>query len=545
MALSKERRLEILRSYGDGLLPVGVVVEAFRRFRQGGRYRHPLWDRNGLFYVDDCFEHLSESKMIELLRALIDEDPGFPLIPSPRNERGGRKTFLFVALGWASSKGDEGVDPNEGNTSLNVLRLLMVPGVTRLHSSLLGRDYECTPLQQASEIFGLDPAVLHHLIDLDHGSLLVTSRQSMLPLHEALLASTPASERVIDRMIELAPEALFHQSDGIQGTQGCTPVTFALNCRAVTPDRARLLQRLVERHPRAVQPGVVTTSGTALRVACRNAYQDAGLIEAIVRTYPPALCVSRVARIMLPRRLPYEVAAEREGPKNGTPALEFLQHETIEMALAAVEYALQSTTTTTAFADSGSAAVAASVATPASATNYGGDSDEYYYHDDKDDHVTRVEKFRLRVLASVSRAILPSESATATTTSSRSSWIPIMSGFAWALALREHDRCMDVCRELFVCPITSCLVLEDLKFRNAVLGTTSTNLYRMNKAGGRASVSPHHQVRLLALVKDDLDSIYLQFREFGSAHLVPTGRKRRPHRKRKAIGFYCEGRRWR
>jgi hypothetical protein len=293
MAMSEERRLEILRSYGDGHLPVRVVVEAFRLFRQGGRYRHPMWDRNGLFYIYDCFQHLSESKMLELLTAIIEADPNFPLIRSPRDNREIRKTFLFVALGKAAMKVSDGFDPNEGSTSYGVLRHLIVPGVTRLQSSAAGYEFLCTPLQQASQIFGLNPAVLHHLIDLDPGSLLVRSSLSILPLHGALEASTPSSGAVISRMIELAPEALFKRRHGIHGTPGNTPVMHAMICRALTPDRARLLRRLVEQHLGAVQPGVVTTGGTALRIACQNPYQDVGLIKAIVDTHPPSLCISR------------------------------------------------------------------------------------------------------------------------------------------------------------------------------------------------------------------------------------------------------------
>jgi hypothetical protein len=106
-----------------------------------------------------------------------------------------------------------------------------------------------------------------------------------------------------------------------------------------------------------------------------------------------------------------------------------------------------------------------------------------------------------------------------TTTTARTT---IRSGFDWAQALREREDCLDVCRELFVCPITSRLLLDDLAFREAVLGKSVLNLYRLNKVGGRNIPSPHHQVRLLALVNDDLDCIYIQFRECGSIHLIPS-----------------------
>jgi hypothetical protein len=61
-----------------------------------------------------------------------------------------------------------------------------------------------------------------------------------------------------------------------------------------------------------------------------------------------------------------------------------------------------------------------------------------------------------------------------------------------------------------------------MAFRDAVLGDTVVGLYRMNQIGGRSDPSPHHQVRLLALVSDSLESVYLQFREFGASYLVDS-----------------------
>jgi hypothetical protein len=591
MPLSKEQRAEALRWYEDGRLPVRAVVDSFRGY-PGRRYRHAMWDRRFAFCFRDCLEHddLSEAKMTELLRAVIAETPDFPLIRSPRDDRGNRNTFLSVALTRARGRGLMGRNPNEGGTSYGVLRLLMVPGITRMYSE--GRY---TPLHLACEVPGLDPAVVNHLIDLDPGALLLRSENAKLPLHAALLnAWTPASSAIVRRMVELAPDALFRPSGTVAGTPGLAPIVFAMNCRALHPGLARLLQGLVETHPGAVQPGVVTGVGTALRIACRNAYHDAGLIGAIVRTHPPALCIARNALRWGDIRLPFEVAAEREDAVNGAPALEYLHKETVEMALAAVECVLHSAITSS-FAGGG-AAVATGVAPAAPAPDdaqesssssssrdgsddegwdddgegdeEGEDEDEaaddddddgHHHHDHRIDHDhdrhsadeeddlgTRVEKFQLRVLAAVSNAVLPSEESTTAATARSASG---MSGFAWARALREHGNCRDVCRELFVCPITSGLVLEDAEFREAVLGTTAANLYRLNQVGGRASPSPRHQVRLLALVSDDLGSVYIQFREFGFVRLVPpTGRRVQrpllPSRKRKAAGFYRERRGW-
>jgi hypothetical protein len=244
MAVSNERRREAMGYFTAGRLTVQFVVEGFRRYPRY-KYRHQMWDRLYPFHIDDCLECLSESKMVELLQAAIADEPDFPLLRSRRNSRDNCVTFLYVALLHAWDKGYRGLDPNEGTTSYAVLRLLMVPGITRKYSS----DARITPLQQACEISGLDVAVLNHLIDLDPGALLLTSEDSEMPLHAALKAWTPASSAVVARMVELAPKALFHQNRGIGETPGFTPILFAASRRALSPDLARFLHRLVEQHP--------------------------------------------------------------------------------------------------------------------------------------------------------------------------------------------------------------------------------------------------------------------------------------------------------
>jgi DNA primase catalytic subunit len=74
MALTKEQRREIMGYFMAGRLTVQSVVEKFRRYPHH-RYRHQMWDRRFLFYVEDCFRYLSESKMIELLRGVIADEP--------------------------------------------------------------------------------------------------------------------------------------------------------------------------------------------------------------------------------------------------------------------------------------------------------------------------------------------------------------------------------------------------------------------------------------------------------------------------------------
>lgn len=171
MALSRELRLNILLAYGDGRLTVDSVADVVKGYR-GRRRRHPLWEVQCPFYIYDCFEHLSEAKMVELLRAMVAVDPDFPLLRSPRNSKGCSLAFLHAAFVCARCKQHDGLDPNEGNTAYNVLRWLMVPGITRMYSSTFEVADAVTPLQMASEIPGLDPAVLHRLIDLDSGSIL-------------------------------------------------------------------------------------------------------------------------------------------------------------------------------------------------------------------------------------------------------------------------------------------------------------------------------------------------------------------------------------
>jgi hypothetical protein len=110
---------------------------------------------------------------------------------------------------------------------------------------------------------------------------------------------------------------------------------------AQTPAAARALQGLVESHPESAQPGEITAYGTALRLACQNRFHDRALIEAVVRTYPHALCVAHWA-LGSSVRLPYEVAAEIRCPDD--PTVEYLMEDTIHVALAAAELALESLT---------------------------------------------------------------------------------------------------------------------------------------------------------------------------------------------------------
>jgi hypothetical protein len=127
-----------------------------------------------------------------------------------------------------------------------------------------------------------------------------------------------------------------------------------------------------------------------------------------------------------------------------------------------------------------------------------------------------VDEFRRSVLSTVdSRIALPAGTVRA-------------SGFASAQALRVRDDGLGVCRELFVCPVTSRRMSDDegATFRDAVLGGTTMNLYRLNKVGGQADASPHHQVRLLALVSGDLDCVFPSAPRGGGRPPRRSGRER-------------------
>jgi hypothetical protein len=718
--------LSALQEYHDGRQSVQEIVKLSRAYQ--GRNLHLLWDaprgkkgskkRLNKSYIDACFNLLTEEKMIELIRAMVAQDPEFCSKASPVDRQTkDRRTFLSVALDCARLKGKNHLDPNGGNTSFNVLRLLAVRGVTRI----TGGYYRCSPLLVASQISGLDPAVLHHLMDLDPEALLVEDATQYRPLHYALALWTAASDSAVSRMIELAPSSLvYHSWNG--------PVLHAMVSRGESPELSRRLRDLVEEHPLSAQPGVASSRGTALFVACNRCAHDRGLVEAVLRTYPAALCMAH-REWHGGRLLPYEAAARCNGVDGAT--VRYLEQETVHMALAAVEYAIaafnqkvddmivpavtrdaaakqhhsetdddddvddddeeygdddddddanddaaglddgdaydeESDSTysdagapdvdaseedwyeydddTADLVDSGayddmnpsvefdSACVVAEshdvevaeedrcgnnddddddeatdayddcypcgggrfdsaysraysdVASAAEGhykynsanrfthgaykfyNGYGDDrygcsdddfddmeayndgyrydrygylddnivdresdmDDDYYAEsanedvsDNDGDHLSEgtearceavmrcPDDFRRLVLSIVSGAVRPAD-------------LPLLrraSGFAWTQALLKIDNCLEVCRELFNCRVIE-FKLGDKAFREAVLGDAVLNLYRMNQMGGRSDPSPHHQVRLLALVSDNLESVYLQFREFGASYLV-------------------------
>jgi hypothetical protein len=326
---------------------------------------------------------------------------------------------------------------------------------------------------QACKIEGLDPSVINHLLDLDPGTVSYVHGRGLLLLHFAVASWTPAAGDVINRMIELSPTCLFHR-----GIIDLPPVMYAmLYGRSVTSQRARFLQSLVERIPGTVLPRLVTLFGTSLLMAC-FVFRDRGLIEAVVRAFPPALCFHRIQNPGQ-YQLPIDIVAIRPSTDTSGETDAFLTEETILMALAAIEYALESTRNSTA----------ASVASQSPA-----------------------DEFNRQVLSIVTQNLPPdleSRRLSALRGLRRYENLAV----AWTFA-----------GKYFFLPATARLARNnDVSFRDAVLGESVVNLYRMNKLG-RSDPSPHHQIRLLALGCDELDCLYLQVREFGAVHLIANDR---------------------
>lgn len=101
-----------LQEYHDGRQSVQEIVKLCRAYQ--GPNCHLLWDGRGKrvstkhlnkCYIDACFSLLSEEKMIDLIRAMIAEDPGFCSIVPPPYTLGARRTFLSVALECADRTG--------------------------------------------------------------------------------------------------------------------------------------------------------------------------------------------------------------------------------------------------------------------------------------------------------------------------------------------------------------------------------------------------------------------------------------------------------
>jgi hypothetical protein len=102
--------------------------------------------------------------------------------------------------------------------------------------------------------------------------------------------------------------------------------------------------------------------------------------------------------------------------------------------------------------------------------------------------------------------------------------------FAAAESIRNLENRMECCRALF-CTRTARTVMLLVSQPGNDLGKTLVDMYRMN-CRGRANPSAAHQVRLLASVQDNLDCVYLQFREFW-VHVLPQNEASSRNRKRR------------
>jgi hypothetical protein len=309
--------LQILLDYNEGRRSLQNVLHHCRSY--AGPARQFLCDKSpflrsiyysNLFHI--CLDRMSETKMFELLQALIDDNPAFPLILDQFG-----MGFLEGALG--------GIPYEPRAASPRIICLLAVPGTTRCPA----RTGQFHTLHFACHQRGIDPVVVNHLIDLDPDVLVEPGFSGRVPLHCALEMNPTSS--FVARMVELRPESLLCRDN-----KGRSPVALACH---LMPDRsheaAQVLQGLVLQCPGSVS-STPSTDGTALWSACWNLHTHHDLIKTIVQAYPPALAFAwkeyDVDREYL---LPFEV-----GPAGTRLTAAFLEEDTLEVALAVVEYAL-------------------------------------------------------------------------------------------------------------------------------------------------------------------------------------------------------------
>jgi hypothetical protein len=106
--------------------------------------------------------------------------------------------------------------------------------------------------------------------------------------------------------------------------------------------------------------------------------------------------------------------------------------------------------------------------------------------------------------------------------------------FAAAESVRKLVNRMDCCRALFGTRTARAVMLL-LSQPGNELGRAVADLYRMN-CQGRSNPSAPHQVSLLASVADNLDCLYLPFREFSVR--TPPQNDTSPRRQKRRYGEY-------
>jgi hypothetical protein len=448
-------------------------------------HRHLLWEPSRRyfdgFYVTHCLDILCEAKLLELLKALIKDDPDFPLLRQAAAAQEDSRCFFREAL-WAASLGArkrrfDAASAAYAGVSSQVLLLLAAPGATGPVSTMGGS----APLVQACAIDGINPGVVDRMIDHDPGALLRACRSTgRLPIHSALEWNPTAA--FVPRMVELHPETL-QAGD----RRGLTPVMVAIQSRTLRcctsahapplAAAARVLADLVATFPNSVRLSPLNSQSfdNPLVDACQNFPRSPGLVKAVLAAGPAALCVPKGTgrnEWALPfEAIPPTSAAAAASPAAGRDLAAFLEDETLHLTLAAVEHALGE---------------AVHEGHPATA-------------------------FRARVREVLAALLLPPDSA--------HPWEG-RSNYGVAQALRELPDRTEVCRTLFHHRQTAVnLYHED--FRTFMLDNPVVyGLHRLNRMGGRSDPSAIHQVRLLAAVKDDLTCLYVQLRECGAVHVL-------------------------
>jgi hypothetical protein len=230
--------VERLVEYHHGLRPVQDVLQLFRSYR--GPETHLLWEHEpehtSVFAC--CLNFFSETRMWDLVRALVEHDPAFPLL---RDRHGG--TFLDRALTNA------GPIHRTKAASPRALLLLAVPGTTR------PRSFLPFALHRACDVRGIDAGVVDRLIDLDPEVLMLLDSSGGVPLHRALHRNPAAP--FVARMIRMRPESML-----VRNSQDRTPLAgvidkpwdggdraagFEGGIRIFTLDRDRLLRPPIRR----------------------------------------------------------------------------------------------------------------------------------------------------------------------------------------------------------------------------------------------------------------------------------------------------------
>lgn len=448
---------EAIWGYEDGQASVQDVLKVVKSY--SGPKAHYLWESNryGKHLISFCFDCLSERKLFELLRVLIDDDPQAPLA---REENCGY--FLDVALSSARSSSKRNVPPTNWKASRRILLLLAVPGTTRAPGS------SSYPLHEACRIRRIDPEVVNRLIDLDPDILMLPDNDSELPLHIAL-SKNPTSP-FIPRMVETRPESLLFRNKW-----GQTPIIESLRSGSPSRQLATFLRNCVMQCPEAV---AVTRPmiNSALCSACRRFFRFPDLIDAIIQAHPAALCIavhetsregrwhygSRRCLWDCDRRLPV-AAAQR-------PTLAFVEEETLRMALIITEHAI---------------------------------SDCLLANDD-------VVWFRQHMRTTVSALAPPAAKHPPNA----------QTGSAVVQSIRNNYGGTYLCRKIFQNrDVQRRLRDENDALFHFMSNPAVVGLYRLSRRD-RSNPSATHQVDLLALVSNSLDCVYLQFREFAVHSLV-------------------------